>query len=91
VKKEYLMRYTAANIFIIKGGNALLILLYPMILMYNWRFHPFVSKYISKFFFVVKKLTRLMVFFAIIFFFLLFSYKTISVLNYNEPIDVSQN
>ena len=32
-----------------------------------------------------------MFFLALIFFFMLFSYKTISVLNYNEPIDVSQD
>ena len=89
VKKEYLMRYTGSNMFIIKTSNAVLILVYPMILMYNWRFHPFVSKYISKFFFVMKKLLRLMLFFSLIFFFMLFSYKTVSVLNYNEPIDIS--
>lgn len=85
------MRYTAANIFIVKSGNAQLILIYPLILMYNWRFHPFVSKYISKFFFVLKKLVRFMFFIVLIFTFILFSYKTISVLNYNEPIDVSQD
>lgn len=66
VDKEYLMRAAGSWIFIIKGGNAFLMISLPLILLYKWRFHPFISVYIPRFFLVLSSLAQLLIFFVLL-------------------------
>jgi hypothetical protein len=63
VDKEYLMRAAGSWIFIVKGGNAFLMISLALILLYKWRFHPFISVYIPRFFLVLSSLKQLFFFF----------------------------
>ena len=83
------MRKTLFNVFIIKSGNALAIFLLPIIMLFQWRFHPVISNYIPRFFFVLSKLTKLLICFIIICFALDFSFSTVQDLKYGVPIDLS--
>lgn len=77
VLKEYLLRYTLTNIFLVKCGNSFLIILFPLMMLYNSRFHPFMSNFISRFFFVMRELAILVASFSFLAFFLLFAYNSI--------------
>jgi hypothetical protein len=57
------MRAAGSWIFIVKGGNAFLMISLALILLYKWRFHPFISVYIPRFFLVLSSLKQLFFFF----------------------------
>jgi hypothetical protein len=85
VHKEYHLRYAITNINIIKSGSALLIIIFPLIMLYNWRFHTLMSGYMSRFFYVMKELIILLAYFALIAFSLLFAFDVITNANYDMP------
>jgi hypothetical protein len=58
-------------------------------MLFQWRFHPVISNYIPRFFFVLSKLTKLLICFIIICFALDFSFSTVQDLKYGVPIDLS--
>jgi hypothetical protein len=79
------MRAAGSSIFIIKGGNAFLMISLPLILLYKWRFHPFISVYIPRFFLVLSSLAQLLIFFVILSMMLQYSQSILSVLSYSTP------
>ncbi len=85
LQKEFYIRAAASWIFIIKGGNAFLMISLPLILLYEWRFHPFISVHIPRFFLVLSSIFQLLMFSVFMSSILYFSYNIISVLTYNTP------
>lgn len=74
-------------IFMIKAGNAVTFILFPLILIYRNRFY--LDDYIPRLFLVIGKLWKVLLYFLVMSVILLNVYNVINSLNYNSPVNTN--
>jgi len=69
----------------IKAGNGVVFILFPLILIYRNRFY--LDDYVPRLFLVIEKLWKVILYFIIMSFILFFVNSVLNSLNYNSPIN----